>query len=113
MVSPVEVCYSLMYVEKSGRDTHPWSMRRMGVYQRYSLDSGVSVWILLQPTPRSKQIIAPMKPKSGLLLLKHVLLCSSKTRNWRYYLKELQKKVWEMVCDIRSHARCLFECYLI
>jgi len=105
----IDVYYSLRYIEKTGRDTHPWSMRRMGIYQRYDFDSASSIWILLQPIPKAKELAtSSVESKSRLLLLRHILLCSSKIQNWRYYLKDLQQKIREKVRAVRSQSQFVF-----
>lgn len=35
---------------KTGRETWPWSERKMGVYDKYDSETNSSTWLILQPT---------------------------------------------------------------
>ena len=94
-----ELCYILRYVQKTGRDTHPWSVRQTGVYQKYDFNEKSSNWIFLQPSSQAKRLATP-KPDvpTENPLDTHVLILSSTVDAWRWYLKELDQKIRSLVC---------------
>lgn len=94
-----ELCYNLRYVQKSGRETHPWSVRQMGVYQKFDFNESSSTWIFLQPTCQVKRLaIAMPNQRTRHPLDTHISILSSTTEAWRWYLKELDQTIRSLVC---------------
>jgi len=93
-----EMFYNLRYVEETGRNTHPWSIRRMGVYQKFSAQTNSSVWILIQPTLAAKRL-ARISTESTYIFhpSMHVTLISSTLRKWRGYLRDLDRNIRDKV----------------
>ena len=53
-----ELCYIVQYVDKNGRDRgDPWSLRQTGVYEQVDIETGKSVWIILQPSSSARQCL--------------------------------------------------------
>ena len=52
----LELCYSIRYMDKNGRDPkNPWSLRQVGVYQQTRSLEERAIWILIQPPERLLQ----------------------------------------------------------
>lgn len=97
-----EFFYNLRYVEETGRDSHPWSLRRMGVYQKYSAEAKTSVWIFVQATSIAKKLAKiSAEARDPLHLAFHVSLLSSTMGKWTGYLKSLDRKIREKAENTR------------
>ncbi|OCK74718.1 hypothetical protein K432DRAFT_429867 [Lepidopterella palustris CBS 459.81] len=92
--SSFDFFYLLRYVVKTGRDSWPWSDRRMGVYQKYNAEIGDSTWIIMQPTAAVRklpQLCSPMGRSS--VFEAHVFLLRSTLQSWKAYLRYLETQV--------------------
>jgi len=92
-----EIFYNLRYVEETKRATYPWSVRRMGVYQKYNAQTKSSVWIVIQPTPAALTLTNNFLLSEQLPLAMHLWLISSTTAKWRMYLKHCDNEIREKV----------------
>ena len=86
--------YGINYMAKTGRDTWPWSNRKVGIYHKYDRVFQSSIWIVLQPT-----IIASRLPKlfadraKSPLMEPHLVLFHSTAQSWTAYLKYIEIEV--------------------
>lgn len=97
-LSSLEMMYLYKYAERNQRSQgNPWSIRQTIVYQQISRE-GSHVWIVLHPRvssvfhTRLQNLLT--QPENVKILCKnpgnlHVLLISSYTDNWRWYLEQL------------------------
>lgn len=95
----IDICYLYRYVERNGRSPgNPWSIRQTGVYHRYSPTDVSNFWLLLHPLVDSmaqKRLNKLYSTQNSFVHLKanalglHILLISSYSDNWRWYLKDL------------------------
>jgi hypothetical protein len=92
-----EFFYNLRYVEESARATYPWSVRRMGVYQKYNSLTNSSVWIVIRPTPVALTLTNNFFLSQQLPLAMHLWLMSSTIGKWRSYLKHWDNEIREKV----------------
>ena len=95
----IELCYILRYVQRTGRETHPWSMRQMGIYQKFDFSKKSSNWIFLQPSSQAKKL-AMHRPhvQASHPLEAHIEILSSTLDAWRWYLNGLDHTTRSLVC---------------
>lgn len=102
-----ELCYIVQYVEKNGRDRgDPWSLRQTGVYEQVDIETGKSVWIILQPSSSARQCLEQGlqtldqdtygRNTSDPMLLHSIFLLAT-ADNWVEYIKHLHSQADEMV----------------
>lgn len=102
-----ELCYIVQYVEKNGRDRgDPWSLRQTGVYEQVDIETGKSVWIILQPSSSTRQCLEQGlqtldqdtygRNTSDPMLLHPIFLLAT-ADNWVGYIKYLHSQADEMV----------------
>ena len=98
------VAYALGYIAKTGRSSHPWAERKMGVYHEFSNHG--ELWVILQPTKAALDL-----PSSYLSLRKHrmsphCLLFSSSfpasTAHLQYLENQIRTKVLIIVMSKRA-----------
>ena len=102
----LEVCYNIRYIDRNGRqDEDPWSLRQIGVYERYSFEKQSSVWFLLQPSAHVCQRLKDdlqMKSSStsastDQTLLLHALIQFTASRHWMDYVDDLRLQIEKLV----------------
>src|SRR4051812_26343954 len=108
-----ECCYLLKYVDLHHRDVEkdrPWSIRHMGIYQKYDFSTQRSIYMFLQPSDHITQLLTetlasnhpdPTMKEDFCVDWTHVhLLCIGAIRDhWRDYINSLDSKVIAMVCS--------------
>ena len=114
-----EFCYNFKYVAQNGRpDRNPWSIRQVGIYEKFNVETGQSVWIVLQPSGRvydrlkegisSKDWQASPVEKNGRAVVASVLIHAGILNTlgceWGRYLEELNLQVQQLV---RSVCTCI------
>ena len=100
-----EFFYNIRYVAKTGRDSWPWSYRRMGVYHKHYFKNGSSTWIILQPTAAAKRLpTLTLTNRDFAAILPHAFLFQSTAQSWRAYLKHLEYEVRKDVCPVSLYA---------
>ena len=101
-----EICYNVRYIDRNGRkDEDPWSLRQIGVYERYNVEKQSSVWFLLQPSAHVCQRLKDclqMKPSStsaltDQTLLLHALIQFTASRHWMDYVDDLRLQIEKLV----------------
>ncbi|KAF8424185.1 hypothetical protein EV426DRAFT_600952 [Tirmania nivea] len=101
----LEICYNIRYPAKHGRkgSSTPWSIRQVGIYHSLNLQTGKSVWILVQ-CPLSIQLLVESVEKAytglglhnGQPLMLHHLILNEVLRHWRdygNYLEEMLQRI--------------------
>ena len=90
--------YNIRYVDKTGRDTHPWSTRTVGIYQKYNFQTKSNTWTVIQPSIAIKRLIVSSTESHSLSPLSlHTTLLNSTLVQWPAYLKHLNCKIINMV----------------
>jgi len=113
----VEICYNIRYPAKHGREgsSTPWSFRQVGIYHSLNLQTGKSVWILVQ-CPLSVQLLVDsvQKEDAGLglhddqPLMLHYIILIEVLSQWRDYDNYLEAKMQEIVSVPLGHCNCLW-----
>lgn len=98
-----ELHYSLLYVEKHGRDlANPWAVRHMSVYQQARFDQAFSVWIIIHVSASMQEKFSANMPinEEGLdacvmleikTLMGHMAIISTAVVNWGSYIDSLSE----------------------
>lgn len=102
-----ELCYIVQYVEENGRNRgDPWSLRQTGVYEQKDVETGKSVWIILQPSSSTQQCLEQglqalvqdtLGQNSSSPMLLHLIFLLATADNWVGYIKHLHSQADEMV----------------
>ena len=92
-----EVLYTLKYPEFKASDGK-WVLRQSGLYHRYNTSTSQSLYILLNPMPRSQmqeRLLAHLRDHSQATLTNpfwlHGLLLSTHLPAWRQYIAAQEK----------------------
>jgi hypothetical protein len=105
-----ETCYLLKHVELNGRrGPNPWSVRQMGVYQKFNIAEQRGKCILIQPSlelQRRLQEELDDGDNYGELIDEwmnvHSQCINTLSRNWLAYIKFLEKEVAKIVSPRRD-----------
>lgn len=110
MLTIIELCYVLRYVEKHGRIglSDPWSFRKTGIYQQHHFEEGNSQWILIQvpqaTLKRLERILEEDSNRSGQTehspVAVHLLFLLSCEQKWKTYLDYLSEELSSIVYDL-------------
>ena len=110
MLTRLEICYVLRFVEKHGRAglSDPWSIRKTGIYQQYHFEAGRSRWILIQAPQatrnRLKSILEEEGDRTGQTehhpVAVHLLFLLSCEQKWKSYLEYLSEELYNFVCGL-------------
>lgn len=106
------MCYNIRFVELNGRNSgDPWSLRQIGVYEKFNFQSRSSKWILLQPSPAALQALEDglrsrehdLHSFTNLMSL-HTRLLFTSSRQWPDYIDYLRAQLERLVrtCDFRA-----------
>jgi len=118
LTNPADICYNFRYVEQNGRTTgNPWSLRQIGVYEKYDSLKDVSIWILISASETAREALDDIKltnqPVDSRCLTEtnmfHAVLIAAVSREWRKYLEHLQVELDILVSPHHS----AFYCYAI
>lgn len=105
-----------MHVEKHGRSDpdqkNPWSVRQMGLYQRFDYEDSSSICIHIQPPKETHTRLTsalergntseePGQPDPMSL---HLAFIDIAMQNWAEYVRYLDEKLVECVCLPASFA---------
>ncbi|KAL9122943.1 MAG: hypothetical protein Q9187_000498 [Circinaria calcarea] len=86
--------YNIRYIEETGRDTHPWSTRTIGIYQKHNFQTRSNTWIVIQPSTAIKRLIVSSTESHSLSPLSlHTTLLNSTLFQWPTYLKHLNWRI--------------------
>lgn len=110
-----ECCYMLKYVDLHYRTTEsdrPWSVRQLGVYQKFDFSTKRNIYILLQPSDRVIEVIKEtldFNASGGDLKYGfcndwtqlHLLCLGAIREHWREYINFLDAKVIAMAGRLR------------
>ncbi|EHK43559.1 hypothetical protein TRIATDRAFT_320809 [Trichoderma atroviride IMI 206040] len=97
-----QICYTVRFVELNHRDIgDPWSPRQMGVYQRFHAPTQRTVWVMIKPPQRLRDIfeekisaIHGYKPLANAqFLLFHLAILSFSLVNWGEYVAAQRKNL--------------------
>jgi hypothetical protein len=101
-----ELCYSIRYIDKNGRDPNkPWSLRQVGVYQQTRSPEKQAVWILIQPPERLYQQLRlaisgtsrhEWSEQDRDMML-HIAVFSVTQSNWDEYIEYLRNELTQLV----------------
>ena len=93
------MCYNMNYVEKNEHKRGgPWSLRELGVYHKFDLETRRSRWIFIQTRQAANGILEHLQNNSGLNpLYLHVLLLRSMSMHWPEYIDYLDSKIEPLV----------------
>jgi len=106
LIGNLELCYSIRYMDRNGRDPNkPWSLRQVGVYQQRRSRGNPSVWILIQPPERLYQqlkstINQTLKSEWGKQdrdMMLHLAVLSVTLCNWDQYIEYLRDESSQLV----------------
>jgi hypothetical protein len=106
LINNLELCYSIRYMDKNGRDPKkPWSLRQVGVYQQTRSPEKRSVWILVQPPERLHQqlksaIVGTSRhewSKQDRDMVLHLAVLSVTLSNWDQYIEYLRNELTQLV----------------
>ena len=108
----LELCYSIRYMDKNGRDPKkPWSLRQVGVYQQMTSPEQRAVWILVQPPEKLHQQLKSAiagtsrhewcKQDRDMMLQLAVL--SVTLSNWDQYIEYLRNELTQLVSLNQFH----------
>lgn len=112
----LELCYSIRYMDKNGRDPRkPWSLRQVGVYQQTRNLEKQSVWILIQPPERLHQQLKSAISgtsshewsKQDRDMMLHLAVLSVTLSNWDQYIEYLRNELTQLVS--LNHFKCRME----
>jgi K+-sensing histidine kinase KdpD len=99
LTNPADICYNFRYVERNGRTTgNPWSLRQIGVYEKYDSLKDSSTWILISASETAREALDDIRltdqPDDSRCLTEttmfHTVLIAAVSREWRKYLEHLQ-----------------------
>jgi len=77
------ICYNLRHFERHHRDLEdPWSCRQSALHHSFSLVSGRSTWVVVQP-PKTFDLVVSPSPHPMFLHLRYL---HAALANWREYL---------------------------
>lgn len=100
----LEICYNLPYMAQNGRDRgDPWSLRQVGVYQRFCFEHRRSIWIFLQLSQQTRAWLIKMLDRDGASraeehsMVFHLVILSITSRGWNDYLEHLDALLAEYV----------------
>ena len=86
-----ELSYSLKHVEKNGREEgDPWSIRQMGVLQKYDAEQDRNTIVLLNPSAALKNRSDKIVYQGSALSQIHLLILQSTSERWSEYLQYLE-----------------------
>jgi hypothetical protein len=118
-MAQVEICYTVRYYERHGRDIHnPWSLRQTGLYQRVVVATQQASWIILQYSDTVKDAVieklerltrdhSMMRQRQVLL---HLAVLTSSLRNWDEYFEYQAAELEKLVRTTISNSRRLKSC---
>ena len=98
----LELAYTYRYVINNGRTEGPqWSIRQTTVYQKMSVETGCSTWILIQPDSSALQHFKAMCLLSRNYLehpmAPHLAFLNAAQRDWKDYVGQLRLLLQELV----------------
>ena len=102
MTVVAELCYNLRFVQHNGRTLgDPWSLRQIGVYQKYDRTNGRSVWIFISASDVPHQAVDAVRQSStfnderrlSTVVMVHAALFETATFEWRTYLESLDAQI--------------------
>jgi hypothetical protein len=92
--SLIEISYNACHCVRTGREAWPWSVRKVGVYHRYSHASKSSTWVFLQPTAAIRRTIGAVSSASRLTpVMVHNTLLRITSQTWKPYLQDLDDEI--------------------
>ncbi|ORY10806.1 hypothetical protein BCR34DRAFT_339306 [Clohesyomyces aquaticus] len=94
-----QLLYTIRYMARTGRESWPWSERRVGIYYKIANDS--ETWLILQHMSFLRSLTgmrAGEELDCGRLtgsgtIARHVALIESTSRRWNDYLKLIEAQV--------------------
>lgn len=114
---PSEFCFNLHSYEKNGGKTgNPWSLRQMGIYQKFDLYSQKHVWILLQPFSLAQRTLTRILKRCALHgstsrnlhpMSLHARFMDTAALNWSAYLGDLRNDI-NMLVSLSSREKVQF-----
>lgn len=104
-VTVFETAYMLKYVECHGRlgTIIPWSIRQMGVCQRYNISTKLSSCVLIQTSDRVQNRIFELVEDGHIARFPyhwtflHMIYLGTLSNKWTAYIKLLDSKIEEIV----------------
>ena len=102
----LEFCYNIKHIDRNDRpERNPWSIRQVGVYERFDVITGQSVWIILRPSKRVnrrlQEVLALQRTTSdrstGAIVFLHAAILIAAGREWGEYLEELREQIQRLV----------------
>jgi len=100
-----EFCHKTKYISRNGRaEGDTWSIRQTGIYEKRNMNTGQSVWILLQPSERVHRRLREgfvARSRSGtsnqMVTTLHAALLIAAHREWAEYLVDINGEVQHLV----------------
>ena len=88
----------------------PWSVRQTAVYQKTNLETGCSIWILIQPNEAVLEHFKALCLQSvdGVehSMAPHLAFLSSGRVYWKAYIGQLRLSLQELVSDRKTIKYC-------
>jgi hypothetical protein len=90
---------------RTGRETWPWSDRKIGIYHKYDQSMQSSTWIILRPTAGASRFpeLFANRAKSSVLA-PHLVLFHLAAQAWTEYLRYLESEVRKISRNARMDA---------
>ncbi|EXJ84921.1 hypothetical protein A1O3_05596 [Capronia epimyces CBS 606.96] len=107
----LEVAYALKFPEpralSGDKSQLEWSIRQIGIYQKYDTTIKQSTWILVFPNRESTtrdDLARKLDPQRGEYpnpildhpLSIHLFLFAERVQNWRFYISHFENEVWKL-----------------
>ena len=103
----MEITYLLKHVELNDRlnTINPWSVRQVGIYQKFSASAQQSTCMFIQPSLDLLRRLREVLQKDGLQrdglvghwTALHLLIVGTLTRNWASYVRFLEQEMGKIV----------------
>jgi hypothetical protein len=102
LTGTTELCYNLRFVQHNGRtEGDPWSLRQIGVYQKYEGTTRRSVWIFISASDVPQQAIEAVRqsnafdlePRLSGIVAFHAALLETAALEWHTYLESLNAQI--------------------
>ena len=92
--SVLEISYNACHCARTGRDTWPWSVRKVGVYHRYEHATASSNWLILQPTTAIRRALRAVSNTPMFRpFMVHSFLLRITSQTWKPYLQDLDDEI--------------------
>jgi Mg2+ and Co2+ transporter CorA len=94
-----ELSYTYSYVTTNGRSEGPtWSLRQTAVYHKMNVQTGCSIWILIQPSQPSWMRFKKLVPLTGTsgAMDAHLIFLNEATVGWKGFLGHLRPAFAEL-----------------